>query len=137
MMKKLVIGLLAFAFSLSAHAQETKEDIQRKQHTIATGNFSTNSTLSQIKKNKKQSLGQLALVRRKISARQELINSINKELHHLDDTIYTNQIKIYRLKKELDTLKDQYAKSLLFAYKNRSNYGLFNFFFLPPVLTMQ
>ena len=118
MMKKLVIGLLAFAFSLSAHAQETKEDIQRKQQQLLQEISQLNSTLSQIKKNKKQSLGQLALVRRKISARQELINSINKELHHLDDTIYTNQIKIYRLKKELDTLKDQYAKSLLFAYKN-------------------
>jgi len=129
MMKKLVIGLLAFAFSLSAHAQETKEDIQRKQQQLLQEISQLNSTLSQIKKNKKQSLGQLALVRRKISARQELINSINKELHHLDDTIYTNQIKIYRLKKELDTLKDQYAKSLLFAYKNRSNYDYLNFLF--------
>jgi len=128
-MKKLVIGLLAFAFSLSAHAQETKEDIQRKQQQLLQEISQLNSTLSQIKKNKKQSLGQLALVRRKISARQELINSINKELHHLDDTIYTNQIKIYRLKKELDTLKDQYAKSLLFAYKNRSNYDYLNFLF--------
>jgi len=129
MMKKLVIGLLAFAFSLSVHAQETKEDIQRKQQQLLQEISQLNSTLSQIKKNKKQSLGQLALVRRKISARQELINSINKELHHLDDTIYTNQIKIYRLKKELDTLKDQYAKSLLFAYKNRSNYDYLNFLF--------
>ena len=128
-MKKLVIGLLAFAFSLSVHAQETKEDIQRKQQQLLQEISQLNSTLSQIKKNKKQSLGQLALVRRKISARQELINSINKELHHLDDTIYTNQIKIYRLKKELDTLKDQYAKSLLFAYKNRSNYDYLNFLF--------
>jgi len=129
MMKKLVIGLLAFAFSLSVNAQETKEDIQRKQQQLLQEISQLNSTLSQIKKNKKQSLGQLALVRRKISARQELINSINKELHHLDDTIYTNQIKIYRLKKELDTLKDQYAKSLLFAYKNRSNYDYLNFLF--------
>src|SRR6476469_660958 len=129
MMKKLVIGFLAFAFSLSAHAQETKEDIQRKQQQLLQEISQLNSTLSQIKKNKKQSLAQLALVRRKISARQELINSINKELHHLDDTIYTNQIKIYRLKKELDTLKDQYAKSLLFAYKNRSNYDYLNFLF--------
>ena len=128
-MKKLVIGLLAFAFSLSAHAQETKEDIQRKQQQLLQEISQLNNTLSEIKKNKKQSLGQLALVRRKISARQELINSINKELHHLDDTIYTNQIKIYRLKKELDTLKDQYAKSLLFAYKNRSNYDYLNFLF--------
>src|SRR4051812_2569390 len=129
MIKKLVIGLLAFAFSVNAHAQETKEDIQKKQQQLLQEISQLNSTLNQIKKNKKQSLGQLALVQRKIGARQELINSINKELHHLDDTIYFNQIKIYRYKKELDTLKDQYAKSLLFAYKNRSNYDYLNFLF--------
>lgn len=129
MMKKLVIGLLAFAFSFNVHAQETKEDIQRKQQQLLQEISQLNNTLNQIKKNKKQSLGQLALVQRKIAARQELINNINKELHRLDDTIYSNQIKIYRLKKELDTLKDQYAKSLVFAYKNRSNYDYLNFLF--------
>ena len=129
MMKKLVIGLLAFAFSLNVNAQESKEDIQKKQQQLLQEISELNSTLSEIKKNKKQSLGQLALVQRKISARQELIRSINKELRRLDDTIYANQIKIYRYKKELDTLKDQYAKSLVFAYKNRSNYDYLNFLF--------
>jgi septal ring factor EnvC (AmiA/AmiB activator) len=129
MMKKLLIGLLAFAFVFNADAQETKEDIQKKQQQLLQEISELNSTLSQIKKNKKQSLGQLALVQRKIAARQELINSINKELHRLNDTIYSNQIKIYRYKKELDTLKDQYAKSLVFAYRNRSNYDYLNFLF--------
>jgi len=129
MMKKLVIGLLAFAFSLNVNAQESKEDIQKKQQQLLQEISELNGTLSEIKKNKKQSLGQLALVQRKISARQELIRSINKELRRLDDTIYANQIKIYRYKKELDTLKDQYAKSLVFAYKNRSNYDYLNFLF--------
>jgi len=129
MMKKLVIGLLAFAFSLNVNAQESKEDIQKKQQQLLQEISELNGTLSEIKKNKKQSLGQLALVQRKISTRQELIRSINKELHRLNDTIYFNQIKIYRYKKELDTLKDQYAKSLVFAYKNRSNYDYLNFLF--------
>jgi murein hydrolase activator len=129
MMKKLVIGLLAFAFSLSVNAQETKEDIQKKQQQLLQEISELNGTLSQIKKNKKQSLGQLSLVQRKISTRQELIRNINKELRRLNDTIYANQIKIYRYKKELDTLKDQYAKSLVFAYKNRSNYDYLNFLF--------
>ena len=129
MIKKLVIGLFAFAFSLNVNAQETKEDIQKRQQQLLQEISELNGTLSEIKKNKKQSLGQLALVQRKISTRQELIRSINKELHRLNDTIYFNQIKIYRYKKELDTLKDQYAKSLVFAYKNRSNYDYLNFLF--------
>jgi septal ring factor EnvC (AmiA/AmiB activator) len=90
---------------------------------------SLNKNLSEIKKNKKQSLAQYAAVQRKIQARQELIYSINKDLKRLNDNIYLNQLEIYRLKKELDTLKGQYAKSLVFAYKNRSSYEYLNFLF--------
>src|SRR6478609_313167 len=129
MIKKLIISLIAFALFFTAKAQETKEDIQRKQQQLLQEISDLNSTLSQIKKNKKQSLGQLALVQRKIQARQELITNINKDLRRINDNIYFNQLQIYRFKKELDTLKEQYAKSLVFAYKNRSNYDYLNFLF--------
>src|SRR4051812_45886043 len=129
MIKKLVISLFAFALFFIAKGQETKEDIQRRQQQLLQEISDLNSTLSQIKKNKKQSLGQLALVQRKIQARQELINNINKDLRRINDNIYFNQLQIYRFKKELDTLKEQYAKSLVFAYKNRSNYDYLNFLF--------
>jgi len=68
-------------------------------------------------------------VQRKIRAREELINNINKDLRRLNDDIYSNQLEINHLRKELDTLKDNYAKSLVFAYKNRSNYDYLNFLF--------
>ncbi len=129
MIKKLVVSLLAFTFFFTVKAQETKEDIQRKQQQLLQEISDLNNTLNRIKKNKKQSLGQLALVQRKIEARQELITNINKDLRRINDNIYFNQLQIYRLKKELDTLKDQYAKSLVFAYKNRSNYDYLNFLF--------
>lgn len=130
MIKKFCIGLLSMAIVLTANAQgESKEDIQKKQQQLMQEISSLNKTLSEIKKNKKQSLAQYAAVQRKIQARQELINSINKDLKRLNDNIYLNQVEIFRLKKELDTLKSQYAKSLVFAYKNRSNYEYLNFLF--------
>jgi len=129
MIKKLIISLIAFPIFFTAKAQETKEDIQRKQQQLLQEISDLNGTLSEIKKNKKQSLGQLALVQRKIEARQELINNINKDMRRINDNIYFNQLQIYRFNKELDTLKDQYAKSLVFAYKNRSNYDYLNFIF--------
>ncbi|CAN5633958.1 peptidoglycan DD-metalloendopeptidase family protein [soil metagenome] len=129
MIKKLCIGLLSMAIVLTTTAQESKEDIQKKQQQLMQEISSLNKTLSEIKKNKKQSLAQYAAVQRKIQARQELINSINKDLKRLNDNIYLNQVEIFRLKKELDTLKNQYSKSLVFAYKNRSNYEYLNFLF--------
>ncbi|HRI20344.1 MAG TPA: peptidoglycan DD-metalloendopeptidase family protein [Panacibacter sp.] len=129
MIKKLVICFSALMLVFVVNAQETKEEIQKKQQQLLQEISDLNSTLSQIKKNKKQSLTQLALVQRKIQARQDLVNNINKDLRRLDDNIYTSQVQVYRYKKELDTLKDQYAKSLVFAYKNRSNYDYLNFLF--------
>ncbi len=129
MVKKLIICFCAFVWALSATAQETKEDIQKKQQQLMQEIAALNTTLSSIKKNKKQSLTQLALVQRKIQARQELVNNINKDLRRLDDNIYNNQLQVNRYKREIDTLKDQYAQSLAFAYKNRSNYDYLNFLF--------
>src|SRR3954470_5500895 len=130
MFKQLVILLIVLATTVpTALAQQTKEEIQKKQQQLQRELADLNSTLADIKKNKKQSLSQLALVERKIKAREELVNSINKQLRNIDEEIYHNNLDIYRYKKELDTLKANYAKSLVFAYRNRSNYDYLNFIF--------
>ncbi len=129
MLKKLFILLLLSTTALCVHAQQTKEEITKRQQELQKELADLNNTLTEIKKNKKQSLGQLALVQRKIRAREELVNNINKDLRRIDEDIYHNNLEIYRHKKELDTLKLQYAKSLVFAYKNRSNYDYLNFIF--------
>ncbi len=129
MIKKLFVLFLTTAIAIAGFAQQTKEDIQKKQQELVKELADLNNTLDEIKKNKKQSLGQLALVQRKIKAREELMRNINKELKQLDEEIYQNNLTIYRYRKELDTLKDNYAKSLVFAYKNRSNYDYLNFIF--------
>jgi len=129
MIKKLFAAFTFLCIVIAVNAQETKEDIQKKQQQLQREIDELNKTLGQIKSSKKKSLGQLALVQRKIAARNELINSINKDLRRLDNTIYTNQIEINHMKVELDSLKENYAKSLVFAYKNRSNYDYLNFIF--------
>jgi septal ring factor EnvC (AmiA/AmiB activator) len=131
MIKKLLTAFTCLLVVITACAQdgETKEDIQRKQQQLQKEIADLNRTLGQIKSSKKKSLTQLALVQKKIAARNALINNINKDLRRLDNTIYLNQLEINHLKLELDSLKMNYAKSLVFAYKNRSNYDYLNFIF--------
>lgn len=128
MFKKLLFAFFCL-IAIETFAQDTKEEIKAKQQQLQREIDDLNKTLSQIKSSRKQSLGQLALVQRKIAARNELIISINKDMHRLDDNIYLDQIEINHLKLELDTLKMNYAKNLVFAYKNRSNYDYLNFIF--------
>src|SRR6185503_7315983 len=56
-------------------------------------------------------------------------SNISKELRLIDDDIYLSNVEIYRLSKLLDTLKAQYSRSVVYAYKNRSNYDYLNFIF--------
>jgi|JI7StandDraft_1071085.scaffolds.fasta_scaffold100220_1 septal ring factor EnvC (AmiA/AmiB activator) len=113
---------------LVANAQN-REDLQKQKQSIEKELAELNQLYRETQKNTKTSVKQLAIIKRKINARESLINSINREVKQLDETIYLNELDIYRLRKELDTLKVKYAKSIVFAYKNRSSYAYLNFLF--------
>ncbi|MDB5249475.1 MAG: peptidoglycan DD-metalloendopeptidase family protein [Segetibacter sp.] len=129
MLKKIIFLFLFSSFSSVLFAQQTKEELQRKQQDLLQEIRDLNQTLKNIRSSKNKSLVNYNLVKRKIAAREELIQNINKDMRLLDNNIYLNTLEINRLKKELDTLKREYGKSLVFAYKNRSNYDYLNFIF--------
>ncbi len=122
--------ILVMGVWMSSHAQQpTREDLQKKEQDLRKELTELNNMLVQTQKNKKLSLNQLAIIKKKINQREDLVNTINKQVHQLDETIFNNERDIYRLGKELDTLKIKYAKSIVFAYKNRSSYEYLNFLF--------
>lgn len=129
MVKRIVFSLFFLSVVVCGFSQQTREEIQKRQQDLQKELADLNKTLSDIKKNKSISLSQLTLVRKKIAAREEMIGNINKELRLLTDNIYLTNLDITRYRRELDTLKANYAKSLVFAYKNRSNYDYLNFLF--------
>jgi septal ring factor EnvC (AmiA/AmiB activator) len=129
MLKRLFSTLcivLAMAFSVSA---QTREELEKKGQELQKEIADLNRSLNETQKNKKVSLKQLAIIKNKINKREELVNSINRQVRQMDETIFLNERDIYRLRKELDTLKVKYAKSIVFAYKNRSSYEYLNFLF--------
>lgn len=129
MIKKIFLLFFFASISFVLFAQQTKEELQRKQQDLLKEIKDLNATLKNIRNSKNRSLANYNLVKRKIAAREELIQNINKDLRILDNNIYKNTLEINRLKRELDTLKQEYARSLVFAYKNRSNYDYLNFIF--------
>ena len=128
MIKKILFLFLFCSFATLSNAQ-SKEELLRKQQELLKEINDLNKSLKEIRNNKNRSLAQYNLIKRKIAAREELIHNINRDLHILDDNIYINTLEINRLKRELDTLKREYAQNLVFAYKNRSNYDYLNFIF--------
>ena len=87
------------------------------------------TTLKDTKKNTKAGLLQLSMVQKKLRLREQAIGNINQQIGYIEGTIGKSKNEIGRLKVELDTLKQQYAKNIVYAYKNRSNYDFLNFIF--------
>lgn len=129
MLKKNLLLLVFSITSLFAVAQPSKDELQKQQQQLQKEIAELNRTLSGIQKNRKSSLAELTAVRRKIQAREAMMNNISRDLRRLDDEIYTINLDIFRYGNELAVLKKQYAQSLVFAYKNRSNYDYLNFIF--------
>ena len=124
------IFLVLFLMTVAgASAQQSREELQKKEQELKKELSDLNRQLSETQKNKKLSLNELALIKRKVAKREELVRGINNQINELDNTIYLNELDIYRLRKELDTLKLKYAKSIVFAYKSRGSYEYLNFLF--------
>ena len=128
--KILLLLLLVVIFTgVNAQANASREDLQKQEQSIRKELEELNQLLEQTKRNKKSSLGQLAMIRSKIAKREALVNGIRNQVKILDAAIYNNQMDVQKLNKDLDTLKSKYAKSIVFSYKGRSGYEYLNFLF--------
>ena len=127
-MRVLLILVVTVMISQLTLAQNRSE-LEKQRSEIQREIEDVRRSLSQTKKNRKESLGQLALLQRKLRLREAAINNINQQINVIQGSINQSRNEISRLKKELDTLKVQYEKSVVYAYKNRSNYDFLNFIF--------
>ena len=121
--------LLISSQTLVAQGGQSKDELEKKQKQIQQEIDELRQAQNDIKKNKKASLSDLKLVQAKLRKRSAAIENINDQMQLLDNDIFQNNREIYRLRKELDTLRVQYAKTVEYAYKNRSNYDMLNFIF--------
>jgi septal ring factor EnvC (AmiA/AmiB activator) len=116
-------------FSLSVHAQETREELEKQRATLKREMEQTQKMLNSNKAKTKESLVKWKLINDKLNLQNRLIENIGKDINLLDNSINTNQREINRYNKLLDTLKEEYAKSMVYAYKNRNNYDFLSFIF--------
>jgi len=130
-MKKRIYLLSVFAFITGfLFAQtEDKAQLEKERQDIQKEIKEIQDEFNKVKGKTKQMIGQYNLIDRKIKLQNRYISNISKELRLIDDDIYLSNIEIFRLSKLLDTLKAQYSRSVVYAYKNRSNYDFLNFVF--------
>ncbi len=130
-MFKFIFSITFFScISLFALAQqETREELERQRAQLKKEMEQTQKLLNTNKVKTKENLVQWKLINDKVNLQNRIIENISKDINLLDNNIYNNQREISRYNKLLDTLKEEYAKSMVYAYKNRNNYNFLNFIF--------
>src|SRR5579863_2967711 len=133
MLKRILAAILLFTIVLRSEAQpppvQTKADLEKERAQIQKEIDDVRQSLDETHKNKRQTLGQLALLQRRLRLRESAIRNINAQIDIIQNDMNESWHEIASLKTELDTLKIQYAQSIVFAYKNRSSYDFLNFIF--------
>jgi septal ring factor EnvC (AmiA/AmiB activator) len=128
MKKTFFLFVFVFAGIIVIHAQD-KTQMEKERQEIQQELADLQKNYNQVKGQRSTTLGQLTVLKRKIQVQERYLNNINKEIRFLNDDIYNSTLEIIKMRKQLDTLKAQYSRSVVYAYKNRSTYDFLNFIF--------
>ena len=132
-MRKLVsLFIVTFYYVAGCLAQtpaQSRSDLEKERASIQKEIEDVKQSLDITHKNRKQTLGQLALLQKRLRLREAAISNINQQLNFIQADMNNSWQEIIKLKKELDTLRKQYAESVVYAYENRTNFDYLNFIF--------
>ncbi|MBP6432584.1 MAG: peptidoglycan DD-metalloendopeptidase family protein [Ferruginibacter sp.] len=129
-MKKVILFIATLFFaSLFTYAQQTREELEKQKLQLKKELKETEKMLSDNKAKTKENFLQWKLISDKVNIQDRIVENINSDINLLDRSLTATQRDINRFDRLLDTLKQEYAKSMVYAYKNRSNYDFLNFIF--------
>lgn len=105
--------------SFTAFSQ-TKKELESQRIKYKAEIVKLNSLLFNEKKKQKNALDELRDLKQKIDVRKKLIATINLEANIISKEIRTNEGKINKLNKNLETLKADYGDMIFRSYKSKS-----------------
>jgi septal ring factor EnvC (AmiA/AmiB activator) len=132
MQRSLFLTCLMVLTVFFSHAQsqpQSRAELEKEREAIQKEIEDVKRTLDETHRNKKETLGQLALLQRRLHLRESAVQNINSQINFIQGDMNDSWRQIMKLRRELDTLRTQYAQSIVFSYKNRTSYDFLNFIF--------
>jgi len=120
---------MVVAFAAAQQPAQSRSELEKERAAIQKEIEDVKRSLDETHKNKRETLGQLNLLQRRLRLRESAIRNINDQINVIQGDMNESWREILKLRRELDTLRIQYAQSIVFAYKNRSSYDFLNFIF--------
>lgn len=128
-MLRVIFSFVITCFFIINSFAQTREELEKQRLQLRKEIDETQKLLNSNKEVTKQNLTTLSLFTNKVNLQGRVLENIGKDLRILDNNIYSIQRDVNRYDRLLDTLKQEYAKSMVYGYKNRGNYEFINFIF--------
>ncbi len=120
-MPKFFLSIFFFCLTSLVWGQESQQEkLEQRKAQILQEIRENESQLQSVKKKEKSAVTVVMLQANKIKLQEKLIKTTEKQAKVLGNDMYINQVKINKLKKELEILKEDYARMIVKSYKSRS-----------------
>jgi len=124
-----VFIMLFLGFHSVGMSQDKKRELETDIRRIEAEISFTNQLLDETNKNKNLTLHELQILQAQLTKRENLIATIQKQLIRIDNDLLKSEKEVDNVTKELTLLREEYARMILFAYRNRGGYNTLMFLF--------
>lgn len=131
-MQRIVFIVAMFLFSQQTSLAQNgtnKDELQKQRQQLKKEIEETERVLNETRSTTKVNIGQLNTINKRIDLQDNVIENITGQLRYIENDISRSQKEVNKLARVLDTLKQEYAKSMVYSYMNRNNYDFLNFIF--------
>src|SRR3970040_373897 len=120
-MPKFLLSLIFIcATSLMWSQESQQEKLEARKAQIQKEIRENEKLLQSVKKKEKSAINVIVIQSNKIKLKEKLINTTTKQTTLLGNDMYVNQVKINKLKKELEITQAAYSEMIVKSYKSRS-----------------
>ncbi len=119
-MPKYFLSLLFVCLTSVMWSQTQQEKLEQRKAQIQKEIRENEKMLKNVKSKEKSAMNVYLIQKNKIKLKETLINTTEKQKRLLADDMYRNQLQINKLNRELNALKEDYAKKIVNSYKSRS-----------------
>ena len=117
-MRGLLLIVCCLSLTFSAFGQ-TKEELQRQRTLLQDQIDLANTILAKTQSTRQASLNELQTLNQKISAREQLISTMGRQIRAIDRSITAKEQEIVALTARVDSLKADYAELIRLAQRQQ------------------
>ena len=128
-LSSLLLALLLLAAQPAQAQNNKRRDLEKQREALDKQIRTTTALIDQARKDQKVTQEQLQLLESQIRAREQLIRAMHGELRLVEQRIAEDEDMVRSLTEDLARLKEEYARMLEFAYRNRSGYDRMSYIF--------